>query len=116
MRVAGKGAESAGYTLSPEQKKKVAPLVHYGFGTAMGALYGTLTELGPREVSRHPVLSGMGFGSVLFAGAAEIAVPSLGLSVAPAETPVSSHIYALASHLVYAATAGAVRKIVRAAI
>ena len=46
MKVAGKGAEVAGYNLSHEEKKKAAPIVHYGFGTAMGALYGTLTELG----------------------------------------------------------------------
>ena len=116
MKVAGKGAEVAGYSLSHEEKKKAAPIVHYGFGTAMGALYGTLTELGPREVRHHPVLSGMGFGSVLFAGADEIAVPSLGLSPKPGDTPVSSHIYALASHLVYGATAGAVRRMVRAVI
>src|SRR5437870_2750070 len=112
MKIAGKGAEIAGYSISHEQKKKAAPIVHYGFGAAVGALYGTLTELGPHGVRRHPVLSGMGFGSVLFAGADEVAVPSLGLSAAPGETPVSSHIYALASHLIYGATAGAVRRIV----
>ena len=116
MKVAGKGAELAGYSLSHEEKKKAAPIVHYGFGTAMGVLYGTLAELGPHEVRRHPVLSGMGFGSVLFAGADEITVPSLGLSSKPGETPVSAHIYALASHLVYGATAGAVRRMVRAVI
>ena len=116
MKIAGKGAEIAGYSISHKQKKKTAPIVHYGFGAAMGALYGTLTELAPHGVRRHPVLSGMEFGSVLFAGADEVAVPSLGLSAAPGETPVSSHIYALASHLIYGATAGAVRRIVRAAI
>ncbi|PYV65874.1 MAG: hypothetical protein DMG95_00525 [Acidobacteria bacterium] len=116
MKAAGKVAESAGYHLSHEQKKKAAPFVHYGFGAAMGALYGTVAELGPREVRRHPVLSGIGFGSMLFAGADEAAVPALGLSGSPRETPASSHIYALASHIVYGATAGAIRKLIRAAI
>jgi len=58
-------------------------------------------------------LSGIGFGSVLFAGADEIAVPAAGLSGKPTETSVSSHLYALASHIVYGLTAGAVRKAVR---
>ena len=116
MKAAGKVAESAGHHLSHVQKKKAAPFVHYGFGTAMGALYGTVAELGPREVRRHSVLSGIGFGSMLFAGADEAAVPALGLSGSPRETPASSHIYALASHIVYGATAGAIRKLIRAAI
>jgi putative membrane protein len=116
MKAAGKVAEAAGHTLSHEQKKKAGPLVHYGFGTAMGALYGTIAELGPSEVCRHPILSGMGFGSMLFAGADEVAVPAAGLSGKPSESPASAHIYALASHLVYGATTGALRRIVRAAI
>jgi putative membrane protein len=116
MKAAEKAAELAGHELSRDQKKKAAPLVHYGFATAMGALYGAITEFSPRQVRRHDLLSGMGFGSILFAGADEIAVPILGLSGSPAKAPVSSHIYALASHLVYGATTGTVRKLVRAAI
>ena len=116
MKAAGKISELAGHKLSREEKKKAGPLVHYGFGAAMGALYGAIAEIGPREVRRHDWLSGMGFASVLFAGADEIAVPALGLSDSPAKAPASFHIYALASHLVYGATVGSVRKLVRAAI
>ena len=116
VKAAGKISEIAGHKLSREEKKKAGPLVHYGFGAAMGALYGAIAEVGPREVRRHDWLSGMGFASVLFAGADEIAVPALGLSGSPARTPASSHIYALASHLIYGATVGSVRKFVRAAI
>lgn len=115
-KAAGKISEFAGHKLSREEKKKAGPFVHYGFGAAMGALYGAIAEIGPRDVRRHDWLSGMGFASVLFAGADEIAVPALGLSGGPAKTPASSHIYALASHLIYGATVGAVRKLVRAAI
>jgi len=116
MKVAGKAAEATGRHLSREEKKKAGTLVHYGFGTGMGTLYGTIVELGPRELQRHDLLSGIGFGSMLFAGADEVAVPALGLSGKPTETPVSSHAYALASHIVYGLTAGAVRKAVRAAL
>jgi len=116
MKVAGKAAEATGRHLSREEKKKAGTLVHYGFGTGMGTLYGTIVELGPRELQRHDLLSGIGFGSMLFAGADEVAVPALGLSGKPTETPVSSHAYALASHIVYGLTAGVVRKAVRAAL
>lgn len=116
VKAAGKISEIAGHKLSREEKKKAGPLVHYGFGAAMGALYGAIAEVGPREVRRHDWLSGMGFASVLFAGADEIAVPALGLSGSPARTPASSHIYALASHLIYGATVGSVRKLVRSSI
>jgi putative membrane protein len=116
MKAAGKLAEIAGRRLTHEQKKKAGPIIHYAFGTGMGALYGALMEVGPRRMRRHEFLSGIGFGSVLFAGADEIAVPATGLSGSPTETPLSSHLYALASHIVYGLATGAVRKGVRAAL
>jgi putative membrane protein len=116
MKAAGKVAEAAGHRLSKEQKKKAGSIVHYAFGTGMGALYGTVAEVGPRKLRRHDLLSGAGLGGVLFIGADEIAVPALGLSKKPTEAPLSSHVYALASHLVYGLTTGAVRKAVRTAL
>lgn len=116
MKAADKVAEFTGHRLTHEQKKKAGPIVHYAFGTGMGALYGTVMELGPRDFRRHEFLSGLGFGSMLFAGADEIAVPAAGLSGPPTETPASQHLYAFASHLVYGLTTGAVRKAVRAAL
>jgi uncharacterized membrane protein YagU involved in acid resistance len=116
MKAAGKVAEIAGHPLSRGQRKKAGPIVHYAFGSGMGALYGALMETGSRRVRRHALLSGLGFGSVLFAGADEIAVPALGLSGPPSHAPVSSHLYALASHAVYGVTTGVVRKALRAAL
>ncbi|MBV9343135.1 MAG: DUF1440 domain-containing protein [Acidobacteria bacterium] len=112
-KLAGKVAERAGYRLSPDQRSKAGPIVHYGFGTAMGALYGGIMELGPRDLRRHELWSGIGFGSMLFAGADEITVPAMGLSKPAQKMPVSLHLYALASHVVYGATAGVVRKTIR---
>jgi putative membrane protein len=106
----------AGHKLSHQQKKKAGPIVHYAFGAGMGALYGTVVEVGPRKLRRHDLLSGVGLGGVLFAGVDEIAVPAMGLSKKPTEAPLSSHLYALASHLVYGLTTGAVRKVIRAAL
>ena len=116
MKAAGKVAEAARYHLSKEQKKKAGSIVHYAFGTGMGALYGTIVEVGPRKLRCHDLLSGVGLGGVLFVGADEIAVPAIGRSKKPTEAPVSSHLYALASHIVYGLTTGAVRKVVRAAL
>jgi putative membrane protein len=116
MKAAGKLAELARQRLSRDEKKKLGPIVHYAFGAGMGALYGALVEVGPRDLRRHDLLSGLGFGSVLFAGADEVAVPALGLSANTSDSPMSSHLYALASHIVYGVTAGAVRKAVRKAM
>ncbi len=112
MKAAGKLAQAAGRELTYEEKKRVSPLVHYGFGTAMGALYGMAMETSPRGVraQRIPVFGSL-FGSALFLGADEMAVPALGLSEAAESAP--SHLYAWASHLVYGLTAEFVRRQVR---
>ncbi len=102
----------AGITLSKEQKKSAGPIVHYGFGAAMGALYGTWAEHKRQVTSAHGAL----FGTSLFVGADEIAVPALRLSQAPTESPLSVHATALGAHLVYGLTAEAVRRKVRRAL
>ena len=43
----------------------------------------------------------------------KISVPLLGLSKGPTEYPVSTHAYALASHLVYGVTAEMSRRALR---
>jgi hypothetical protein len=117
MKAAGKIGELGGHPLTHQEKQKAAPFVHYGFGTTMGMLYGTLMEMGPRDLRRHELLSGVGFGSLLFAGADEIAIPATGLSQEPpSKTPITTHLQALFSHVVYGVTAGAVRKAVRSAL
>lgn len=106
MKVAGALAHLAGRQLSFQEKRRAGLAVHYGFGALMGGVYGVAAEMSPRQVRRHATLSGIGLGSTLFLGADEIAVPKLGLSGGSA--PLSSHIYALASHLVYGLTTGLV--------
>lgn len=111
-KAAGKLARAAGRELTYEQKKQASPLVHYGFGTAMGALYGMAMETSPRGVRAQRIpFFGSIFGSALFLGADEMAVPVMGLAEA-AEGP-SSHLYGWASHVVYGLTAEFVRRQVR---
>lgn len=99
----------AGKSLSKDQKKSAGPIVHYAFGTAMGGLYGAAVEY--KRKARYG--RGLPFGAILFAGADEIAVPALGLSKSPTESPLPTHLYGLASHAVYGVTTESVRRLVR---
>lgn len=95
--------------LSKEQKKVAGPVVHYAFGTAMGAVYGAAAE-------RLPVTSAVGvpFGAAVWLGADEIGVPAAGLSKPPREYPLEVHLNALAGHIAYGVTTELVRRGVRA--
>lgn len=98
--------------LSKEEKRKIAPYFHYGFGTLMGALYGIIAEEFPSAKAGF----GTAFATGLFLVADEGAVPALKLSGPPREYPLSSHLGALASHLVYGVSTESVRRGVRAAL
>jgi len=52
----------------------------------------------------------------LFAAADEVALPAMQLTDSPAKIPLSMHVYGLASHLVYGATAGLLIKAFRKAM
>lgn len=113
MKTAGGIARKVfGKELTSDQKKKLGPYIHYGFGTLMGAVYGGLSE-------RYPYASagwGSGFGSALFLGADEIAVSLFHLGSNPKRTPLSAHAYAWASHLVYGVALESVRRPARSAL
>ncbi|HKW76562.1 MAG TPA: DUF1440 domain-containing protein [Terriglobales bacterium] len=107
MKAAGKLAKTAlGRDLSKEERKNAGALVHYAVGTFSGAVYGLLGEYLP--LAR--IGFGTAFGAALFLLADELAVPALGLSGKATEAPLSSHLYGLSSHLVYGASAEAVRR------
>ena len=57
--------------------------------------------------------AGIPFGAAFWLLADEISVPLLGFSKGPTEYPVSTHAYALASHLIYGATAELSRRVIR---
>lgn len=91
----------------PRRKKRVAgSAVHYGFGAAMGALYGLLSEVAPASRSGF----GLAYASALWLAADEIMVPALDLSKGPTEVPLSKHLEGLGAHLVYGATTEGVRR------
>lgn len=95
--------------LKDREKDRAGQIVHYGFGAMSGAVYGVLSEGSP--VARAG--AGLVFGAGLFVVADEVLVPLLGWSGAPQEYPLASHIYGLASHLVYGVSAECARRMVR---
>lgn len=99
-----------GESLRKSQKKTGGTLVHYAFGAAVGGLYGAMAEYVPRVKS----FAGLPYGTAVFLGADELALPLLGLSKKPTEYPVSRHLYGLSSHIVYGATLEGVRRAIRA--
>ena len=100
------------HELTKGEKKIAGPAVHYAFGTATGGLYGAAAEIAPNVTAG----AGLPFGAAFWLVADETAVPLLGLSKGPTEYPLSTHVYALASHFVYGLTAEVVRRAVRSAL
>ena len=100
------------HKLTKREKKIAGPAVHYSLGTSVGGLYGAVAELAP------DVTAGIGlpFGALFWLIVDESAVPLLGLAKGPTEYPVSTHVYALTSHLVYGLTAEVVRRALRNAL
>ncbi len=110
MKAAGKIARLAlQKDLGKEEKKKGGSIVHYAFGAFSGSVYGLVSEYVPAATLGF----GSGFGTLLFLLADELALPALRLSPKPTQTPLSSHVYGLASHVVYGASTEAMRKGIR---
>ena len=89
-----------GHELEEREKREAGAAVHYAFGTLTGGFYGAVAEYVP-EVT---VGAGLPFGAAFWLVGDEAVVPLLGLSKGPDEYPLSTHAYALASHLVYGLT------------
>ena len=101
-----------GHKVPPDYKPLAGEAVHYGMGAASGAVYGVLAEVAPFLT----LGDGVGFGTGVWLLADEMAVPAAGLSKPAKEIPLTTHIYALASHLVYGWITETVRRAVRRAL
>ena len=96
-----------GRSLPREDRPTGGSIVHYAFGGAVGAIYGAAASQN-EEVTAW---GGIPFGATVWLIADEIGVPLAGLSKAPTEYPLSSHLSAFATHLVYGLTTESVRKL-----
>jgi hypothetical protein len=84
-----------GRRLTRQELRIAAPLVHYTFGAALGALYGAYAQ------RRKASTSGAGFGTTVWLAADELAMPLLGLSQSTARRPLEMHLQSLVAHLVF---------------
>jgi putative membrane protein len=87
----------------------VGQLLHYTFGTTMGALYGTLADAIPALTTA----GGVSFGLAVWLLADELAMPALGLSQPPTRQDLATHTFALLSHCVYGFTTEDTRRLIR---
>lgn len=107
--VARRIAEVAQISLPPQEKKKAGQAVHYTFGTLMGVVYAVTAELLP-EITTG---AGTAYGTLLFLGADEVAVPALQLSAPPTQTASTDHLQHWAAHIVYGGSLELVRSLLR---
>ena len=94
------------HKLTKKEKEIAGPAMHFAMGATSGAIYGIASELAPFTTSG----AGLPFGAAVWLIADDVAVPALGLSKSPTEYPLSTHAYALSSHLVYGLATDLVRR------
>ena len=94
-----------GRRLREEELRVAAPLLHFLFGAAMGALYGVYAERRRRDAS------GAAFGTAVWLVADEIAMPLLGLSAPTTRRPLEMHLQSFASHLAFGTTTEVTRRL-----
>lgn len=100
------------HELTESEKEMAGTALHYAMGATSGALYGAIAEVIPEATTG----AGLPFGAAVWAIADEGIVPAAGLSKSPAEYPLSIHLYAFTSHLVFGLTTELVRRAVRKAL
>jgi uncharacterized protein DUF1440 len=98
-----------GRRLTRAELRFAAPLAHFLFGAAMGALYGAYAE------RRQATASGAAFGTTVWLVADEIAMPLLGLSDSTARRPLEMHLQSLVSHLIFGTATEMTRRRIRRA-
>jgi uncharacterized membrane protein YagU involved in acid resistance len=98
--------------LTEREEQVAGEIVHYAYGATLGGLYGGLAE----ELPAVTAGAGTAYGAVTWFVGDEVMVPALRLSRPPTQYPLSTHAYALASHLVYSVTLEGVRRGVRAVL
>ena len=96
------------HKLKKSEKEPAGEAVHYAMGATSGLIYGIASEIAPMTT----VGLGIPFGAAVWLVADDVVVPALGLAKPATEYPLSTHAYALSSHLVYGLTTDLVRRAV----
>ena len=113
LEAAERVSEAATGQPVPSELEDVAEsAVHYGFGAALGGLYGVLGTWRPEVRAAF----GTAYGAAAALIADETLVPALGLAPPPHKVPAPTHAYAFVSHLVFGAALEGSRRIAERAI
>ena len=91
-----------GEHVDEEDRTVITAAAHLAFGAAAGALYGGV--FGSRRAS---VMTGMGYGLLVWAAAYGVGMPSLGLHPAATDDTTDRNEVLIGSHLVWGAVLGA---------
>ncbi|MBA3601712.1 MAG: DUF1440 domain-containing protein [Acidobacteria bacterium] len=97
------------HKLKKSEKEPAGEAAHYAMGATSGLIYGIASEIAPMTT----VGLGLPFGAAVWLVADDVVVPALGLAKPATQYPLSTHAYALSSHLVYGLTTDLVRRAVR---
>ena len=88
-----------GHELAAPDKPLGGQLVHYTLGAGLGALYGIAAEYRQEVTAGYGTAFGIGVAALLD----DAAVPAVGLGNPPWKTSLKTHMYSLASHIVFGA-------------
>ncbi|WP_137898857.1 DUF1440 domain-containing protein [Sphingomonas sp. 2SG] len=97
---------ATGHEVPDAAKPLAGQSVHYALGIGLGIAYGIAAEFRPSVTTGYGTAFGLGTATLLD----EAAVPAVGLGDAPWKAPLSTTLYAYASHLVFGGTAEIVRR------
>lgn len=109
MRVAKKLGVK--HHLDEEHRTGLTMLAHFGYGAAVGALFGLIA---PREPSRA-IPAGVGYGLLVWAGSYLGLLPSMDLHRPATREPAERNGLMIAAHVIWGAAIGAVAPILRRA-
>lgn len=102
-------AAASGTRLPPKAKKAATQGIHWGFGTAAGAVYGVAAEFQPRVKA----WKGAGFGLAVNKLMHKNLLPRTGLVEPVGEQPAQERVSEWFSHVVYGVATEVIRGFVR---
>ena len=111
MNAARKAGVEPAQDLDEPERLGLTMLAHFGYGTAVGALYGPIA---PRSLPGS-VLGGVGWGLAVWAGSYLGLLPALNLLSPATRHPPRRNALMIAAHVVWGAAAGALVPLLRRA-
>jgi uncharacterized membrane protein YagU involved in acid resistance len=90
--------------LDESQRRVLALAAHFGYGTAMGALYGTIAG----RIAAPPIATGIAYGLGVWAASYLGIIPAVHIMSPATQHPAGRNAVMIASHIVWGAALGIV--------